>query len=78
MKYWIALLLILGLSAASVAASDVAGPFGGTGNFYGGFSGRWPPLAGNIGNSGSGPPPTGCGTGVIDASAGCPLPMLGM
>lgn len=23
------------------------------------------------------PPPASCGTGVIDASAGCPLPMLG-
>ena len=23
------------------------------------------------------PPPTGCGTGVLDLSAGCPLPMIG-
>jgi hypothetical protein len=31
--------------------------------------------AGSKGSNGTAP--TGCGAGVIDASAGCPLPMLG-
>lgn len=33
---------------------------------------------GSADGNGGGPPPTDCGTGVIDASSGCPLPMLGM
>lgn len=33
----------------------------------------------HVGDSnGNGGTPAFCGTGVIDASAGCPMPMLGM
>ena len=33
---------------------------------------------GSADGNGGGPPPVDCGVGAIDASAGCPLPMLGM
>ncbi len=71
MRYWTALLFIIGLSVAASASSDIAGKIGRSS----GFTGRFP-ITGGIGSGG--PPPAGCGTGVIDASAGCPLPMLGM
>ncbi len=73
MKFWTALILILTLSVAASASTDIAGKFGAGRGL--GFTGRMP-LSGGWGSSG--PPPVGCGTGVIDASAGCPLPMLGM
>lgn len=69
MKFWLPLLFIIGLSVAASAATDIVGGVGR------GFTGRWP-VAGKIGK-GSSPPPVGC-AGVIDASVGCPLPMLGM
>jgi hypothetical protein len=76
MKFWLPLAILIALSAAASAMSDVSGYFGGNGNFYQSFTGRNPPLVGSIGQTGGGPPPT-C-AGVIDASVGCPLPMLGM
>lgn len=76
MKFWLPLLLILAMSAAASATTDISGYFGGNGNFYGGFTGRTPPLVGNVGNSGTAPP-ANCGTGVIDLSKGCAMPMLG-
>jgi hypothetical protein len=74
MKFWFPLLLILALSAAASAATDIVGPFGPNTSFYG-FTGRWP-LVGGIGSGGA--PVDPCSAGVIDASVGCPLPMLGM
>lgn len=74
MKYWLALVLMLSLSIAASAGVDIVGKFGGNGSNLS-FTGRFP-LTGGIG-SGS-PPPAGCGTGIINAGAGCPLPMLGM
>ena len=73
MKFWLPLLLILAMSAAASATTDISGYFGGNGNFYGGFTGRTPPLVGNVGNVGGG---GGC-TGTIDLSKGCAMPMLG-
>lgn len=74
MRFWLPLLIILGLSAAASAANDRSDIVGIIGHSLG-FSGRFP-LVGGIGTGGAAP--VGCGTGVIDASAGCPLPMLGM
>lgn len=71
MKFMFPLLLLLALSAAASASTDIFGKFGSST----GFTGRFP-IVGGIGPGGS-TPPTGC-AGVIDASAGCPLPMLGM
>lgn len=73
MRYWLALIFILGLSVVASAGTDIVGKIGAGGSL--GFTGRFP-LSGGFGSGG--PPPVGCGTGVIDASAGCPLPMLGM
>lgn len=71
MRYWLSLLLILALSATSSAGTDIVGKIGkGMG-----FTGR-NMISGGIG-TGSPPPPTNC-NGVINASVGCPLPMLGM
>lgn len=67
MKYWLPLIIMLGMTVISSAATDIVGGLGQ------GFTGRWP-IAGIIG-SGSSPP--GSCNGVIDASSGCPLPMLG-
>lgn len=75
MKYILALLFILGASVIASAGVDIVGKIGRSSTNYG-FTGRMP-ITGGIG-SGSTPPPVGCGTGVIDAGAGCPLPMLGM
>jgi hypothetical protein len=72
MKFWLPLLIIVFASMAASASTDIAGSIGAAI----GFSGRFP-IVGGMG-VGSSPPPTGCGAGVIDASAGCPLPMLGM
>jgi hypothetical protein len=56
MRFWLTFIIALILTSAAWALTDVAGPFGGNGNFYGGFSGRYPPLVGSVGNSGgSGP-----------------------
>lgn len=74
MRYWLALIVIIGLSITASAGVDIAGKLGGnSGNLS--FTGRFP-LTGGIGSGSA--PPASCGTGVIDASAGCPLPMLGM
>ncbi len=73
MRYWVALALIVALSAAASASTDIVGKFGAGGGS--GFTGRFP-LTGGFGSGG--PPPVGCGTGTIDASEGCPLPMLGL
>jgi hypothetical protein len=74
MRYALALIFILAASVLASAGGNIAGKIGrGTPyGFNGGIS-----ITGGIG-SGSTPPPVGCGTGVIDAGAGCPLPMLGM
>lgn len=74
MRYILAFIFILGASVLASASTDILGKIG-RGTPYG-FTGRMP-ITGGIG-SGSTPPPVGCGTGVIDAGAGCPLPMLGM
>jgi len=66
-----ALALIAALSLiASAARSDGIGNTGvlGQGTFGG--------IGGAISVS-SGPPPSGC-QGAVDASAGCPLPMIGI
>lgn len=70
MKFWLALLFIIGLSVASSAHTDIVGKIGRSS----GFTGR-NPVSGGIGSGST--PPVGC-AGVIDASVGCPLPMLGM
>lgn len=75
MRLILPFLILLSLSLAASAASDISGPFGSNTALFG-FSGRFP-LAGRIGPGASGPPPS-CGVGAIDASVGCPLPMLGM
>jgi hypothetical protein len=61
-------LIVILLLAATIAAAQAFGL--GLGNRFGrlGASGQ----AGAVS-----PPPAGC-SGVIDASAGCPLPMLGI
>lgn len=72
MRYWVAILLAVTMSAAATAGTDIMGKIG---KNITGFTGRLP-IAGGIGNGGSPPPPT-CGVGAIDLSAGCSLPMLG-
>ena len=52
MRFWLSIIILLGLTAATDAGSSIVGV---TGNSFG-FSGRWP-LAGGIG-SGT-PAPTG-------------------
>lgn len=49
-------------------ASNLTGPEGGWMNKT---------LTGPISRGSSGPPPTTCGTGVINLSTGCTQPMLG-
>lgn len=72
MRFWLPLVFILGLSVIASAGTDIVGKFDRSSGFGGGM-----PIIGRIGG-GSAPPPVGCGAGVIDASLGCPLPMLGM
>ena len=71
MKFWLPVLFLVFCSMAASATTDIVGPFG----YSKGFSGRFP-IVGGIGPQNTGPPPM-CGNGTIDASAGCPLPMLG-
>ena len=71
MKYLIALLLILITAVTASAMTDIVGLMG----HSNGFSGRFP-IVGGIGPGTVAP--SNCGVGAIDASAGCPLPMLGM
>ncbi len=71
MKFFLPLFVIMMLSVAASASTDIAGPMG----FSLGFSGRFP-LTGGMGIAPS-PPASTC-LGVIDATAHCPLPMLGM
>ena len=73
MRFLLPWIILFALSAVASATTDVAGPFGSNSSFFG-FSGRFP-LVGRIGAGGGGG--GGC-AGVIDASAGCPLPMLGV
>jgi hypothetical protein len=67
-----AIIIILALVALStIARSDgIYNPTGGQVGFADGIN--------NLGaGTGGTPPPTGC-QGAVDASAGCPLPMIGV
>jgi hypothetical protein len=72
MKARIAAFMVLSLLAALLSSGVSAHRFGL------GHLGLGMGKLGAAGSQGSnGTAPTGCGTGTIDASAGCPLPMLG-
>lgn len=71
MTRWLALTLVaVGLAVTSIAFANTITP-----QIGGGFS-----LDGGIsaGGNAPSPPPVNPCTGVIDASVGCPLPMLGI
>lgn len=72
MRFLLPLLIIIALSVMASAGSDIVGPFGSQKGILG-FSGKTP-IVGRVGSGSGG---GGC-AGVIDASVGCPLPMLGM
>lgn len=66
-KAWLLLAAIA--AGISIAHAEGISPSSFGSSVFGGI--------GTFGKTTSGTAPTGCGTGVIDASAGCPLPMLG-
>lgn len=75
MRFLLPLLIIIALSVMASAGSDIVGPFGSQKGILG-FSGKTP-IVGRVGSGSGGGGGGGC-AGVIDASIGCPLPMLGM
>lgn len=66
-----ALIAITLAFAATAAADGINNP---TTQFVGNMGGEGP---NNATTGGAPPPPTECGTGVIDTTTGCALPMFG-